>query len=38
VMIAAGRVAHAKQPGVPLVDGECLACIARPQGDVVVEA
>jgi ferredoxin-NADP reductase len=38
VMIAAGRVTHAKQPGVPLVDGECLACIARPQGDVVVDA
>ena len=38
VMIAAGRVAHAKPPGVQLVDGECLACIARPEGDVVVEA
>jgi ferredoxin-NADP reductase len=38
VMIAAGRVKHAKQPGVELVDGECLACIAQPQGDVVVEA
>jgi ferredoxin-NADP reductase len=38
VMIAAGRVAHAKRPGVELVDGECLACIARPVGDVVVEA
>ncbi len=38
VMIAAGRIAHAKQPGVPLVDGECLSCIARPVGDVVVEA
>jgi ferredoxin-NADP reductase len=38
VMIAAGRVTHAKQPGVQLIEGECLACIARPQGDVVVEA
>lgn len=38
VMIAAGRVAHAKQPGVQLVDGECLACIAQPQEDLVVEA
>jgi hypothetical protein len=38
VMLSAGRVAHAKKPGVELVDGECLACIARPQGDVVVEA
>lgn len=38
LMIAAGRVTHSKPPGVALVDGECLACIARPQGDVVVEA
>lgn len=38
VMIAAGRVAHAKPPGVQLVDGECLACIARPTGDVIVDA
>ena len=38
VMIAAGRIAHAKQPGVPLIDGECLACIARPVGDLVVDA
>lgn len=38
VMIAAGRVAHAKPPGVQLVDGECLACIARPEGDVIVDA
>lgn len=38
VMLAAGRVKHAKQPGLELVEGECLACIARPDGDVVVEA
>lgn len=38
VMITAGRVVHAKRPGVELVDGECLSCIARPVGDVVVEA
>jgi uncharacterized protein len=38
VLIAAGRVVHARQPGVELVDGECLACIARPEGDIVVEA
>jgi ferredoxin-NADP reductase len=38
LMIAAGRVVHAKQPGVSLVEGECLTCIARPQGDVVVDA
>lgn len=38
VMLAAGRVTHAKPPGVQLVNGECLACIARPDGDVVIEA
>jgi ferredoxin-NADP reductase len=38
VMIAAGRVAHVKPPGVQLIDGECLACIARPVGDVIVDA
>jgi ferredoxin-NADP reductase len=38
VMVAAGRVVHAKPPGVELVDGECLACIARPEGDVIVDA
>jgi hypothetical protein len=38
VLLAAGRVVHARQPGVELVEGECLACIARPDGDVVVEA
>jgi ferredoxin-NADP reductase len=38
VMIAEGQVVHALRPGVKLVDGECLACIARPEGDVVVEA
>ena len=38
VMVAAGRMVHAKHPGVQLMDGECLACIARPEGDVVVDA
>jgi ferredoxin-NADP reductase len=38
VLLAAGRVAHLKEPGVPLVAGECLACIARPEGDVVLDA
>jgi hypothetical protein len=37
-MVAAGQVMHTKPPGVALMDGECLACIARPQSDVVVEA
>ncbi|QDT00634.1 2Fe-2S iron-sulfur cluster-binding protein [Adhaeretor mobilis] len=35
--VVAGRVAHLKQPGVELTDGECLACIAVPEGDVVLE-
>jgi uncharacterized protein len=38
LMVAAGRVVHAKPPGVQLIDGECLACIARPVGDVIVDA
>ena len=38
VMISAGRVSHAKQPGMQLMVGECLACIARPTCDVVIEA
>jgi len=38
MMISAGRAVHAKLPGVQLVDGECLACIARPEGNLVVEA
>jgi len=38
VMIAAGRIAHARPPGAQLIEGECLACIARPVGDVVVDA
>jgi hypothetical protein len=29
---------HAKKPGVELAEGECLACIARPQCDIVVDA
>lgn len=38
VMLAAGQVTHMKPPGVELAEGECLACIARPRGDVIVEA
>jgi ferredoxin-NADP reductase len=38
VTISAGRATHAKRPGVQLADGECLACIARPEGDVIVDA
>jgi ferredoxin-NADP reductase len=36
--LAAGLVRHAKPPGVALADGECLACIAQPEGDVIVDA
>jgi ferredoxin-NADP reductase len=38
VIISAGRAIHAKPPGVQLVEGECLACIARPEGHLVVDA
>ncbi|MBX3432031.1 MAG: 2Fe-2S iron-sulfur cluster binding domain-containing protein [Pirellulales bacterium] len=38
VALLAGRVEHAKPPGVELLDGECLACIARPAGDVTIDA
>jgi ferredoxin len=38
VMLSAGRVTHVKPPGAALAEGECLACIARPVGDVIVEA
>jgi ferredoxin-NADP reductase len=36
--IAAGKVVHAKPPGVQLLPGECLACIATPQEDLVLDA
>jgi ferredoxin-NADP reductase len=38
VMIAAGRARHAKRPGVELMENQCLACIARPDGDLIVDA
>jgi ferredoxin-NADP reductase len=38
MMVAAGRVVHVKPPGVELIDSECLACIARPDGDVILDA
>ena len=38
VVLSAGKVRHSKPPGVALAGGECLACIARPDGDVIVEA
>lgn len=36
--VLAGRVQHAKQPGVELLENECLACIAQPRGDVTLDA
>lgn len=38
VKLAAGKVKYLRQPGVELVEGECLTCIATPEGDVVLEA
>ncbi|MCA9236237.1 MAG: 2Fe-2S iron-sulfur cluster binding domain-containing protein [Planctomycetales bacterium] len=38
VGVLAGKVQHAKQPGVELAEGECLACIAQPAGDVTLDA
>jgi ferredoxin-NADP reductase len=38
VMLAAGKVKHTKPPSIELIDGECLACIARPEGDIIVDA
>jgi ferredoxin-NADP reductase len=38
VLLSAGSVTHAKKPGVELAEGECLACLARPQTDVVLDA
>ena len=38
VMIAAGQARYAKRPGVELMEGECLACIAWPHGDLIVDA
>ena len=32
-----GKVAHAKVPGLPVGENECLTCIGVPQGDVVIE-
>lgn len=33
-----GKFDHVKEPGLPLDDNHCLACIAVPQGDLVLEA
>jgi uncharacterized protein len=38
IMLAAGNVRHTKAPSLELVDGECLACIAQPEGDIIVDA
>jgi len=38
VAVRSGKVMHLKQPGIPLVDGECLTCIGIPQSDVILDA
>ena len=38
VSVREGKVAHVKEPGLPLAQSECLACIGVPLGDVVLEA
>jgi ferredoxin-NADP reductase len=38
VTVASGSFAHLRRPGAELADGECLACLAVPQGDVVIDA
>jgi len=38
IPVREGKVAHVKLPGLSLGERECLACIAVPQGDVVLEA
>lgn len=37
VRLAAGAVNYLRQPGVELVEGDCLTCIATPQGDLVLD-
>ncbi len=32
-----GKVAHAKEPGFPVGENECLTCIGVPQGDVDIK-
>lgn len=36
--VRSGKCAHIKNPGVPVGDQECLACIAVPEEDLVLEA
>jgi len=36
--VLAGRVRHRRAPGAELAAGECLACIAVPDGDAVIDA
>ena len=32
-----GKISYIRQPGVEPASGSCLICIARPQGDVVID-
>jgi hypothetical protein len=38
ISLREGKVTHVKKPGLPLGERDCLACVAVPQGDVVLEA
>ncbi len=38
IAVRAGTFRHVKQPGLVLGENECLACVAVPQGDLVLEA
>jgi hypothetical protein len=36
--ISGGSIKTVKQPGIPVPDGHCLACISVPAGDLVLDA
>lgn len=38
VALLEGAIVHLKEPGLPLDERECLACIAVPQKDLVLDA
>lgn len=38
VRVVEGSTTTLKRPGAPLGDGECLACISMPDGQVLIEA
>lgn len=38
VALRRGKVRYSSQPGYPVDEGSCLACVAQPDGPLVVEA